>query len=101
MTIAIAVANQKGGQSKTTTTINLAARLAENGKKVLTMDNDPQGHCAIALGIRPEPCVFSYSRYELVQVDFSQATGKDRIAYTFETEVTQNTAKLVTILSKR
>ena len=43
----------------------------------------------------------SYSRYELVQVDFSQATGKDRIAYTFETEVTQNTAKLVTILSKR
>jgi hypothetical protein len=39
----------------------------------------------------------SYSRYELVQVDFSQATGKDRIAYTFDTEVTQNTAKLVTI----
>ncbi len=59
MTIAIAVANQKGGQAKTTTTINLAARLAENGKKVLTMDNDPQGHCAIALGIQPEPCVFN------------------------------------------
>jgi len=42
----------------------------------------------------------SNSRYELVQVDFSQATGKDRIAYTFDTEVTQNTAKLVIVLSK-
>jgi chromosome partitioning protein len=59
MIIAIAVANQKGGQAKTTTTINLAARLAENGKRVLTMDNDPQGHCAIALRLQPEPCVFN------------------------------------------
>jgi len=59
MTISITVANQKGGQAKTTTTISLAARLAENGKRVLTMDNDPQGHCAIALGVQPEPCVFN------------------------------------------
>ncbi len=59
MTITITVANQKGGQAKTTTTINLAAWLAKNGKRVLVMDNDPQGHCAIALGVQPEPCVFN------------------------------------------
>lgn len=59
MTTSITVANQKGGQAKTTTTINLAAWLAENGKKVLIVDNDPQGHCAVALGVRPEPCAFN------------------------------------------
>jgi chromosome partitioning protein len=59
MTTSITIANQKGGQAKTTTTINLAAWLAENGKRVLIMDNDPQGQCAVALGVHPEPCVFN------------------------------------------
>lgn len=49
MTTSITVANQKGGQAKTTTTINLAAWLAENGKKVLIVDNDLQGQCAVLL----------------------------------------------------
>lgn len=63
----IAVANQKGGVAKTTTTLNVAAGLALHGKKVLVVDLDPQGGCSVMLGY--DPSSFSKTLYDVLLFD--------------------------------
>lgn len=63
----IAVANQKGGVGKTTTTVNLGAALAEMGYRVLVIDLDPQGNATTGLGIDARN--FEVSMYDVIMRD--------------------------------
>lgn len=79
----IAVANQKGGVGKTTTTINLSAALAEAGYRVLVVDLDPQGNASTGLGI--EQGERGLTTYELLLEDIPlkdivQATSIEDLA---------------------
>jgi chromosome partitioning protein len=56
----LVITNRKGGSGKTTTSVNLAAEMAARGERVLLVDLDTQGHCAVGLGVsvkKGEPTV--------------------------------------------
>lgn len=63
----IAIANQKGGVGKTTTTVNLSAALVSLGKKILIIDCDPQAHATTSLGFKPTS--HNKTFYDLVKHD--------------------------------
>lgn len=73
----LAVLNQKGGTGKTTTSISVAAGLAEAGRRVLLVDSDPQGNVAASLGVRARHTLYHVLMEEALLDDVVVPLGRD------------------------
>ncbi len=75
----ISVSNQKGGVGKTTTTVNIAAFLADKGKRVLIIDIDPQGNAGFGIGINAEEMETTLYEVLIDQIPLEDAIFKTEI----------------------
>lgn len=75
----ISVSNQKGGVGKTTTTVNVAAFLAEKGKRVLIIDIDPQGNAGFGIGINAEEMETTLYEVLIDEIPIEEAIFKTEI----------------------
>jgi chromosome partitioning protein len=75
----IAVANCKGGTGKTTTAVNLAAELAHQGRRILLIDLDPQGHAGLGFGVVAEREATVHQVFRRRDVDFAASIRRSDV----------------------